>query len=183
MVRIRLTVCAAATLLCSCAAKPSSPSPQETFDAPSSSSEDAATQPLPSFAHIVAVQTQQDGDRAVFSVSIESADTGCDRYANWWELLSEDGSLLYRRILGHSHTDENGTTDDDGHGNRFTRSSPSLDMDVDQTIYVRAHMSDVGYNGDIFVGTIGKGFSKASNVSAPGKAVEALPPQPTGCAF
>ncbi len=34
-----------------------------------------------------------------FSVTVRSPDTGCDRYADWWEVLTTEGQLIYRRVL------------------------------------------------------------------------------------
>ena len=41
-----------------------------------------------------------------FDVTVRSPDIGCEGYADWWEVVSTDGDLLYRRVLLHSHVDE-----------------------------------------------------------------------------
>ena len=51
-------------------------------------------------ATIVSVASSGSNANYTFSVGISSPDTGCDQYANWWEVITEDGTLLYRRILG-----------------------------------------------------------------------------------
>lgn len=115
---------------------------------------------LGSYANVVSVAILGESGARRFSVSVESADEGCERYANWWELLREDGSLVYRRILGHSHTDANGTTDVDAPGNTFTRSSNgNVDVRDDENLFVRAHISDVGYVGEVMSGSMNSGFS------------------------
>ena len=52
------------------------------------------------------VSVSGDPGRYQFAVTIRSDETGCDQYADWWEVVSESGDLLYRRILAHSHVDE-----------------------------------------------------------------------------
>jgi hypothetical protein len=119
-----------------------------------------------------------------FSVSIESADIDCSQFADFWEVLGEDGSLLYRRILEHSHTDENGTTDPDAPGNTFTRSGGPVAVEATRVVVVRAHMSPGGYNGRAMRGSAQAGFTHAPEIDsnfAPG--VETLPPLPEGCLF
>lgn len=119
-------------------------------------------------ADVVAVAVQGDG----LAVTLRSPDTGCEQYANWWEVVSEDGALLYRRILGHSHVDEQ----------PFTRSGSPVTSDA--TIIVRAHMAPGGYGGVAFRGTLAGGFSAAPDIGADfaaGLAEEA--PLPTSCAF
>ncbi len=174
-----------ATLGCSSNSKSSTPS-----DAPLRAN-DAALQRSDaqelegSYAHIVAVAVTGEAGASRFAVSIESADTGCSRYANWWEILAQDGTLLYRRILGHSHTDANGTTDPDAPGNTFTRSSTqALDIAGTDILYVRAHMNDVGYVGRVMSGTVDQGFTVATDLPTDFAAkVEMQAPQPNGCAF
>jgi hypothetical protein len=119
-----------------------------------------------------------------FDVSIESADIDCSQYADWWEVLSEDGALLYRRILEHSHTDENGTSDPDAPGNTFTRDGGPVPVDAAAIVIVRAHMSNAGYNGRAMRGSAEAGFSDAPDLEPSfATAVETEDPQPTGCLF
>lgn len=136
------------------------------------------------FAHVRAVQVSGETQSYVFAVSVESADIDCSQFADWWEVLSEEGELLFRRILEHSHTDENGTSDPDAPGNTFTRSGGPVPVAGDRTVLVRAHMSTGGYEGDLMIGSPDEGFRIATDVP-PGFAadVESLPPQPGACAF
>jgi len=57
-------------------------------------------------ADVLSVEVTGSPNAYQFSVKIASPDTGCEQYADWWEVLSEDGQLLYRRILLHSHVNE-----------------------------------------------------------------------------
>src|SRR5690606_27102740 len=107
---------------------------------------DAGTTSMPTlpYANVVAVAASGDAGSFTFDVSIESADIDCSQYADWWEVLSEDGELIYRRILTHSHTDENGTSDPDAPGNTFTRSGGPIDIAADEVVVVRAHIGETG---------------------------------------
>ncbi|MFK8002097.1 MAG: hypothetical protein AB8H86_21060 [Polyangiales bacterium] len=121
-------------------------------------------------ASVTAVVAQGDG----LAVTIQSPDTGCAQYANWWEVVTEDGALVYRRILGHSHVDEQ----------PFTRSGGPVDVDGNTTLIVRAHMAPGGYGGSAFRGTLSEGFEAAPDIGAdfaPGLEEEA--PLPSSCAF
>ena len=108
-----------------------------------------------------------------FSVTVRSPDTGCDRYADWWEVLSSEGKLIYRRVLLHSHVDEQ----------PFTRSGGPVKVRPDDTIMVRAHMNDTGYGGDALRGTVAAGFTQTELPPAFAGDVEAQQPKPQGCAF
>jgi len=57
-------------------------------------------------ARVTKVTVSGEANNYNFSVTIASPDTGCDQYADWWEVFTEDGVLIYRRILAHSHVTE-----------------------------------------------------------------------------
>lgn len=125
-------------------------------------------------AHVVGVGVTGAPGEYTFSVTIESDDTGCDQYADWWEVVAwEDGSLLTRRILAHSHVDEQ----------PFTRSGDPVAVAEDTLLVVRAHLSTTGYAGEAMVGTVEGGFVAA--ILPPGYAaeLEGAEPQPGKCAY
>ncbi len=102
------------------------------------------------FADVIAVSTSGQAKNYRFSVTLSSPDTGCDQYANWWEVISEDGKLLYRRILLHSHV----------HEQPFTRSGGPVNIESGQTVIIRAHMNNSGYGGTAFKGSVDNGFNR-----------------------
>ena len=123
---------------------------------------------------VVAVRTSGSPGAYNFAVTLQSPDTGCDQYADWWEVITPDGELLYRRILLHSHVDEQ----------PFTRSGGPVDVQSTTRVIVRAHMNDAGYGGVAFGGSEEAGFAVDASVTAelaPQLAEEA--PLPNGCAF
>jgi hypothetical protein len=136
------------------------------------------------YAHVVAVSVSGAAGQYTFSVSVESADIDCSQFADWWEVLSEDGMLLYRRILQHSHTDENGTSDQNAPGNTFTREGGPVAIAEGQEVVVRAHMNSAGYNGTALRGSVAGGFAAAPDVGPDfAAAVETEEPQPEQCMF
>ncbi len=141
-------------------------------DADGSSSTDLPGSEGP-VANVTGVTVTGDAGAYTLSVTLESPDTGCDQYANWWEVLDSDGQLLYRRILGHSHVDEQ----------PFTRSGGPVAIEADQSVFVRAHMDPSGYGGVVFTGNARDGFVAAQTIPEIADAVESDDPQPTGCAF
>ncbi len=108
-----------------------------------------------------------------FSVTIKSDETGCKQYANWWEVLDKSGNLIYRRVLFHSHSNEQ----------PFTRSGGPVKIAPNKIVYIRAHMNNVGYVGDIFKGSIQNGFAKDTNPPNFSNNIESLRPLPRRCWF
>ena len=124
-------------------------------------------------AAVTAVTFNGQANNYTLSVTIESPDTGCDQYADWWEVFNADGELIYRRILGHSHVTEQ----------PFTRSGGTVNVGPDDFIYVRAHMNNLGYGTSVFSGTIG-GELKATTLDVGfAKELETTDPLPSNCAF
>lgn len=107
------------------------------------------------------------------SVTVRSPDTGCQQYADWWEVLSEDGRLLYRRVLSHSHVEEQ----------PFTRSGGPVPIGPDTVVWVRAHMHPSGYGGQALRGTVRQGFRPAQLAAGIGAQLAQQPPWPGGCDF
>ncbi len=124
-------------------------------------------------ADIISVQVSGEPGAYQFSVEITSPDTGCDQYADWWEVISESGDLLYRRILTHSHVAEQ----------PFTRSGGPVAIDPGATVWVRAHMFPTGYGGAVFTGSVQQGFAPAEPPPDFAAGLEEQAPLPSGCAF
>ncbi|MDK1118956.1 MAG: hypothetical protein QGM50_09230 [Anaerolineae bacterium] len=125
------------------------------------------------FANVISVQSSGGPNAYQFVVEVASPDTGCDQFTDWWEIFNEEGELLYRRILLHSHVDEQ----------PFVRSGGPVDIAADTLVFVRAHMNNKGYGGILMKGSVRDGFTPAEAVAGLGSGLERLPPQPQGCAF
>ena len=49
---------------------------------------------------------KQAGGTYHFAVTLEHADTGWDHYADRWQVLAPDGTVLGTRVLHHPHVEE-----------------------------------------------------------------------------
>ena len=141
---------------------------------------EAVTTPTPqptnlpdALADILSVEVTGSDNAYRFAVRISSPDTGCDQYADWWEVISEDGTLLYRRILAHSHRDEQ----------PFVRSGGPVELADTTTVIIRAHMNPSGYGGQVMKGSIQNGFAEIDLSPDFADQLESEPPLPDGCAF
>ena len=124
-------------------------------------------------ADVLSVEVSGSPNAYQFSVQIASPDTGCEQYADWWEVLSEQGQLLYRRILLHSHVNEQ----------PFVRSGGPVNIEADTVILIRAHMNKAGYGGITIKGTVQSGFNEVSLSPDFAVDIETTPPLPEGCDF
>ena len=124
-------------------------------------------------AEVTAVNyTGEPGDY-IFSVTVESPDTGCNQYADWWEVVTSDETLVYRRVLTHSHVNEQ----------PFTRSGGPVSVAEDEDIIIRAHMNDIGYGTQVFRGTVLQGFTSMSLDATFATELDTIQPLPDSCAF
>lgn len=126
-----------------------------------------------STAQVTEVQATGDANNYTFAVTVESPDTGCDRYADWWEVITPEGELLYRRVLLHSHVDEQ----------PFERTGGKVDITPEQEVIVRVHMSTDGYSSIAQQGSVKSGFETATLAEDFATDLESVEPLPTGCAF
>ncbi|AXT49655.1 hypothetical protein D1818_02020 [Aquimarina sp. BL5] len=124
-------------------------------------------------AGVTSVSVTGQEDNYTFSVEIKSPDLGCNQYADWWEIVSEDGRLLYRRILAHSHVNEQ----------PFTRSGGPVNIAKDEIVYIRAHMNNKGYGDVVFKGSVSAGFNQETLETTFASELETTAPLPNGCAF
>jgi len=128
---------------------------------------------LPNTSDVLSVRVAGEPNAYQFSVEVASPDTGCDQYADWWEVVSEEGELLYRRTLLHSHIDEQ----------PFTRSGGPVPIGPDAVVIVRAHMYPGGYGGRAMRGSVADGFEAWEAAADFAPELEKAPPQPPACAF
>ncbi|QCW99083.1 hypothetical protein FGM00_02730 [Aggregatimonas sangjinii] len=124
-------------------------------------------------AAVTKVEVSGDENAYTFSVTIASPDTGCTQYADWWEVVDLEGNLIYRRILTHSHVDEQ----------PFTRSGGTVAISETTEVFVRAHMNNSGYGSTAQRGSVANGFSAAELDSDFAAALQEQAPLPDGCAF
>lgn len=108
-----------------------------------------------------------------FSVTLKSPDLGCDQYADWWEIIDAEGKLLFRRVLSHSHVQEQ----------PFARSGGSLTLSDTATLTLRGHMSNIGYGKEAMRGSIKDGFKSLELKEDYAIDLESESPQPPKCAF
>lgn len=144
--------------------------PTETATTTSAPDEMTADETAGPFARTEAVEVR---GQSTFAVTIRSPDTGCEQYADWWEVLSEEGQLIHRRVLAHSHVDEQ----------PFTRSSGPVKVARGQVSIVRTHMHPAGYGTQALRGTISAGFEEIVLPEGFAAAVASEGPQPPPCAY
>ncbi len=77
-----------------------------------------------------------------FHVSVKHGDTGWDHYADNFEILTPDGTIIATRVLAHPHVNEQ----------PFTRSKYGVKVPVGlKEVNVRAHDSVHGYGPVVLV--------------------------------
>ncbi len=124
-------------------------------------------------ATVTDVSVSGEAGNFTFNVTVQSPDTGCEQYADWWEVLSEEGELLYRRVLLHSHVDEQ----------PFTRSGGPVAIQPTDGVIVRSHMNQSGYGTQAQKGTVAEGFSPVELPEGFANSVAEQDPLPSGCNF
>lgn len=94
--------------------------------------------PAEGCADVIEATVVRSGDRFVVTATVESADTGWDRYADAWEVRTTAGDVLGTRVLAHPHVDEQ----------PFTRSLTDVEIPPGvTTVQIAARDSVVGFCG------------------------------------
>ena len=94
---------------------------------------------FPGEADVTGVEVRQT-DRGIFhfDVTVHHDDAGWDHYADQWEVVAPDGTVVGTRTLYHPHVDEQ----------PFTRSLSGVAIaDTISEVSVRAHDSVHAYGG------------------------------------
>jgi len=168
-----LTAFAGLLVISACAPSPAPPSPPDNTSRPSAAEPPSPTPTGTPLADVLSVTVSGEANNYRFAVEIRSPDTGCEQYADWWEVITEDGELIYRRILAHSHVDEQ----------PFTRSGGPVPIGPESVVIVRAHMHPRGYGGTAMKGSVKDGFHPIRLGPDVAVHLEKEPPLPSGCAF
>ena len=91
-------------------------------------------------ADVVKVVVRQEGDgRYGFAVTVRHADSGWKHYADRWEVVGPDGTVLASRVLAHPHVGEQ----------PFTRSLSGVAIPAGiGRVSIRAHDTVHGLGGE-----------------------------------
>ncbi|WP_281685447.1 hypothetical protein [Thalassobaculum salexigens] len=89
-------------------------------------------------ADVVGVEIRRSGETWSFDVTVRHADTGWDHYADRWDVVAPDGTVLATRTLHHPHVEEQ----------PFTRSLGGVAVPAGvEAVTLRAHDSVHLYGG------------------------------------
>ena len=126
-----------------------------------------------SIAKVTEVTATGEPDNYTFAVTVDSPDTGCSSYADWWEVITPQKELIYRRVLLHSHVDEQ----------PFTRTGGTVAIQPEDEVIVRVHMSSDGYSDRAQQGSVASGFTTKTLPPDFASDLESVEPLPKDCAF
>lgn len=134
-----------------------------------------STMPAPeaSIARVVDVKVNGEPGNYSFVVTVSSPDEGCTQYADWWEVISPGGELIYRRVLLHSHVAEQ----------PFTRSGGPAVIEAGDEVIVRVHMNTSGYSGLAMSGSVEGGFETVELEPGFAAGLSEIQPLPGDCDF
>lgn len=134
---------------------------------------DPRPEPVVDGVDVVGVSAAGASGAYTLFVTLRADETGCDRYADWWEVLTPDGALVYRRILDHSHPDEQ----------PFERSGGPVPIGSEEEVVVRGHLHPDGFGGVAVTGAVDGGWTAFTPEPGWAAAVDGEPPLPAGCLF
>lgn len=90
-------------------------------------------------ADVLGVEARRTGGTWIFAVTVRHGDAGWGHYADRWEIVAPDGTVLGTRVLLHPHESEQ----------PFTRSLAGVEIPAGVTeVTVRAHDKVHGFGGE-----------------------------------
>jgi hypothetical protein len=90
-------------------------------------------------ADVLNVSVQRSGDSYRFDVTVLHQDAGWKHYADKWDVVSDNGTVLATRVLYHPHVNEQ----------PFTRSLSGVEIPEGvKSVTIRAHDSMHEYGGN-----------------------------------
>ena len=96
-------------------------------------------------AEVVDAKATESGGTWRFDVAVRHPDTGWDHYADKWDVMAPDGTVLGTRVLVHPHENEQ----------PFTRSLSGVGIpDGVEEVLIRAHDNVDGYGATTFTLTL-----------------------------
>ncbi len=97
-------------------------------------------------ADVVAVEVIETAERVyTFHVTVAHADTGWEHYADRWDVVAPDGTVLGSRVLYHPHVEEQPF--------RRSLSGVAIPQGITQ-VELRAHESQHGLGGAVMSVTL-----------------------------
>lgn len=66
----------------------------------------AVTAAMAGEADVIDVRVENEGGSFRFDVTVRHADEGWDHYADRWDVVAPDGTILASRVLHHPHVEE-----------------------------------------------------------------------------
>lgn len=87
------------------------------------------------------------------------------------EVVGSDGRLIHRRVLAHSHVNEQ----------PFVRGGEPVPVNADTVVWVRSHMHPAGYGGQAFQGSVRDGFRAADLPASFAAHLAEQSPRPPEC--
>lgn len=133
--------------------------------------QDAAPPPTADVVGLTVSATAAAGAVA-FQVSVASDDVDCGAYADWWEVVRQDGTLVTRRLTGAPHVEDQPWSD----------VSAPVALDAAERVVIRAHFSTTGYGGQVWAGSLDDGFTPTRLGGTFADGLATAEPQPEGCA-
>ena len=126
----------------------------------------------PVFADVLTVGFGGGNLNYQVTVTISSPDTSCEQYADWWEVLTPDGQLIFRQTFDGPHLDKQ----------PFAATAQAVPIESNVAYIYRVHVFPHGYGGAFkFQDQTGKVSSDTTDYASSFPELADADPQPPAC--